>query len=92
MSDGHPDGCLRVCELTAIVFRATRRATIHPRLGRQPARVKRMGRVERVGPPTPAGDPFAPYARRVWFRETCTRCGARFEASHASCELCEGCR
>src|SRR5438067_1216517 len=24
LSDGHPDGCLRVCELTAIVFRATR--------------------------------------------------------------------
>jgi hypothetical protein len=83
---------LRVCELTGMVFRATRRRTIHPALGRQPARLKRAGTIKRVGTRFPPADPFAPYAREVWFTASCARCGGAFETSHAATIYCGECK
>jgi hypothetical protein len=82
---------LRVCELSALVFRATRRRTIHPALGRQPARLKRAGPIKRVGTRLPPANPFAPYARQVWFARACVRCGAEFETAHAATIYCPKC-
>jgi hypothetical protein len=92
LDDGHgASRALRVCELTGMAFRATCRATLHPALPRQPARLKRSGPIKRVGTRFPPVDPFAPYAREVWFPASCARCGEPFEAQHAATIYCGAC-
>jgi ribosomal protein S27AE len=84
---------LRVCERTGVVFRGTRRATIHPSLRRaQTHRLKRDSDVVRVGTRVRPAYPLEPYARAVWESRLCVRCGAQFEAQHAATRLCGGCR
>ena len=91
LDDGRgADQTLRVCEMTSIVFRATRRRVFHPGL---PPAAKRplRGEIKRVGTRFPPTEPFAAWALARWEQKTCAECGAGFEAAHAATVMCQRC-